>query len=253
MKFSEINKLLKGIPFISESNAKALYNFIIENKLTSCLELGFAHGVASCYIAAALDELGQGYLVSVDLVEAENIFKPTIQELLEKCGLAKYVTVHREPTGYNWFLHNDIKKNTGADNICAPVYDLCIIDGPKNWTIDGSAFFCADKLLKKNGWIIFDDYNWTYAKAAKVREVTDGIAHRQLSEDELNLPHVKEIFHLLVLQHPAYSNFKIQQDGDWAWAQKIDMSTKKISYTYSTSTKDVIVKGMLSLIKKLRR
>ncbi|HWB24561.1 MAG TPA: class I SAM-dependent methyltransferase [Chitinophagaceae bacterium] len=253
MKFTEVNKLVKGIPFISESNAKVLYNFIIENRLTSCLELGFAHGVASCFIAAALDELGGGTLTSVDLTEAESLFKPAIQELLAKCGLEKYVSIHHEPTGYNWFLHNDIKKNTDENNICNPVYDLCIIDGPKNWTIDGSAFFCADKLLKKDGWIIFDDYNWTYGHAAKMREVTDGITHRQLSEAELTLPHVKEIFHFLVMQHPAYSNFKIQQDGDWAWAQKTTMDTKKVSYTYSTSPKDIITRALLSFAKKMRR
>ncbi|HVX48613.1 MAG TPA: class I SAM-dependent methyltransferase [Chitinophagaceae bacterium] len=253
MKFSEINKLVKGIPFINESNAKILYDFIIDNKLTSCLELGFAHGTASCYIAAALDELGEGSLTSVDLIEAENIFKPGISELLTKTGLEKYVTVHREKTGYNWFLHDTIKKNTDSNNNCSTVYDLCIIDGPKNWTIDGSAFFCADKLLKKEGWLIFDDYNWTYNNAGRAREATDGITHRQLSEAELIVPHIKEIFHLLVMQHPSYSNFKIQQDGDWAWAQKIQMDNKKVSYTYSTSFKHILTRSALSLIKKLRK
>jgi hypothetical protein len=34
-------------------------------------------------------------------------------------------------------------------------------NGPKNWTIDGAAFFMADKLMKAGGWIIFDDYDWT--------------------------------------------------------------------------------------------
>ena len=69
-------------------------------------------------------------------------------------------------SGYNWFLHNDIKSNSNNDdNICQPKYDLVIIDGPKNWTIDSSSFFLSDKLLKDNGWIIWDDYKWTYSRA----------------------------------------------------------------------------------------
>jgi predicted O-methyltransferase YrrM len=253
MKFNKIHCLLKGIPFITEKNARLLYDFIIANKLKNCLELGFAHGTASCYIAAAIDEIGEGSLVSVDLMEAENIFTPNIHGLLNKCGLQKYVTICREATGYNWFLHNEIAKNTGIDNVCKPKYDLAIIDGPKNWTIDSSAFFCVDKLLKPEGWIIFDDYAWTYAKVASNRDSTDGITHRSLSEDEKNTPHIKEIFNLLVMQHPSYSNFKVPLEGDWAWAQKIYLDTKKVSYKHSISLKDIFVSAALSSIKKIRK
>ncbi len=248
MKFEVVKQVVKDIPFISESNAKQLYEFIISNKLTNCLELGFAHGVASCYIAAALDEMGEGKLTSVDLIEAEQIFKPTINELLNRLRLEQYVEIYRETTGYNWFLHDKIKSNSKNEfNICYPEFDLCVIDGPKNWIIDSSAFFLADKLIKEKGWIIFDDYNWTYANADKTRDVTDGISHRGLSDTEKILPHIKEIFHLLVMQHPSYSNFIIQQEGDWAWAQKIKQNVKHISYKYSTSVKDLFIKSMIKI------
>ena len=36
-----------------------------------------------------------------------------------------------------------------SSNICQPIYDFCFIDGSKNWTIDSSAFFLVDKLLKQ--------------------------------------------------------------------------------------------------------
>ena len=238
MKFEEVNKLLKGIPFISDANARELYDFIIEHKLTNCLELGFAHGVASCYIAAAIDELGGGKLVSVDLI-GQDWQKPSIEELLDKLGLQKYVAIHREVTGYNWYLHNEIADNTSANSICSPVYDFCIIDGPKNWTIDSSAFFLVDKLLKQHGWVIFDDYEWTYGEADSRRDATDGISHRKLSEAERNTPQVKEIFNLLVMQHPSYANFKIHKDGDWAWAQKNQSDNKIVSFTYGETYKDV--------------
>ncbi|MEO7540198.1 MAG: class I SAM-dependent methyltransferase, partial [Pyrinomonadaceae bacterium] len=178
MEFSEVQRHVGGIPYINPRNAAKLYDFIVGNEnISDVLELGFAHGTASCYIAAALEERG-GTLTSVDLIEAEDMFKPSIEDLLAKTGLSPLVTIKREKTGYNWFLHNEIKAST-TGNTCTPQYDLCIIDGPKNWTIDGAAFFMVDKLLKKDGWLIFDDYGWSYASAAKQgSDSTDGIAHR---------------------------------------------------------------------------
>ena len=229
MKFEDAHRVLKGIPFISDDNAKRIYDFIITHKITSILELGFAHGVASCYMAAALDELGGGQLVSVDL-EGIDWQKPSIEELLDKLNLRKYVTINRQVSGYNWFLHDDIVASTGKDEVCKPKYDLCIIDGPKNWVIDSSAFFLADKLLLPNGWIIFDDYDWTYEYSNPGREVTDGINKRSLSMPERTIPHIKEVFHLLVMQHPSYSNFLIDLGEQWAWAQKKETTVKEVKY-----------------------
>ena len=240
MKFDEVKRHVHGVPYINHRNAVKLYDFILQNdNIRSVLELGFAHGTASCYIAAALDEKGEGNLVSVDLVEARELFKPSIEELLERTGLGDCVTIHREKTGYTWFLHNEIKAST-TENVCEPKYDLCIIDGPKNWTIDGAAFFMVDKLLKPDGWIIFDDYSWSYANADKHgSEATDGIAHRSLSEEEFRTPQVKEIFQLLVMQHPSYGNFRIHGEGDWAWAQKTsDPELRKATIEYNATYKD---------------
>jgi predicted O-methyltransferase YrrM len=218
MKFETIFSMIGSVPYISKNNARFLYDMILKERLGSILELGIAHGTATCFMAAALQELGEGSITSVDLIEVD--FKPSAEEQLEKTGLSRFATVTRMQTGYTWFLHDEIVRNT-TDNVCNEIYDLCIIDGPKNWTIDGAAFFMVNKLLKKNGWIIFDDYHWTYAEANNRRSSTDGITHRSLSKDEQEIPHVKEIFELLVKQHPNYGNFKLFESDDWALAQKI--------------------------------
>lgn len=256
MRFEDVSKIVAGIPFINPRNARKLYDFIIENpSITSVLELGFAHGTASCYIAAALEEKGDGSLVSVDLEEAADIFKPSIEDLLARTGLGNRVRVVRETSGYNWFLHDEIAANTSTGR-CVPKYDLCIIDGPKNWTIDGAAFFLVDKLLRKDGWIIFDDYIWTYAGAEREGSlVTDGIAHRSLSKSEIETPHVRDIFQLLVIQHPDYGNFKIHGEGDWAWAQKTGEShSATVTLEYNATYKDAFSRlfAFLNKIFKFR-
>ncbi|MEP0005133.1 MAG: class I SAM-dependent methyltransferase [Balneola sp.] len=239
MQFEDIRDNIIGVPFINVVNAKYIYNLILEHKLENILELGIAHGTATCYMAAALDELGKGKITSVDLLEAKDHYQPTPEDLLEQNGLSNYVDIIRTKTGYSWFLHDDIKNNTTND-ICEPKYDLIIIDGPKNWTIDGLAFFLSDKLLKPNGWIIFDDYFWTYALADNKRDKTDGVAHRSLSEDEMNLPHVQEIFELLVKQHPNYSEFYLHPNEDWAIARKVNIEPREYTIRYIEKGQDFL-------------
>jgi predicted O-methyltransferase YrrM len=239
MKFSTIESYVGDTPFISKANAKLLYQMILDRKLTRILELGIAHGTATCYMAAALDELGGGLITCVDLLDPIPPFNPTAEEQLQRCGLSHLAEIVRMQSGYTWFLHDDIVRNT-TNHRCNEVYDLCVIDGPKNWTIDGAAFFLVDKLLKKDGWIIFDDYHWTYAAADRRRDATDGITHRQLSKGERETPQIREVFELLVRQHPNYSNLEVVEGTDWALAQKCMSDSKTYTIRYDESYKDVV-------------
>jgi predicted O-methyltransferase YrrM len=249
MKFEEISAQLEGIPFISTSQGRSLYNFILEKQPLECLELGFAHGTSSCYIAAALDEIGKGHLTSVDLIPAMQWQKPSIEELLSKTQLQKYVTVEREITSYTWFLKKKIEEMSSA-NTCQPIYDFCFLDGAKNWTIDSCAFFLVDKLLKQNGWILFDDLKWTYStKYSQGKTHSDGISIREMGEDELYTPHLELIFRLLVMQHPDYSEFKIQDDW-WGWAHKVSGSKKTLVLEESYKMKSLIKKIFRNLLHR---
>ncbi|MEH2116967.1 class I SAM-dependent methyltransferase [Nostoc sp.] len=251
MKFDEISEKVKNVPYIVPENARYLYDLIIREKLTNILELGVAHGTGTCYMAAALDELGTGKITSVDLLEAKEFFRPSVEEQLATTGLENFVQIVRMQTGYTWFLHDDIKRLTTND-VCQEEYDLCIIDGPKNWTIDGFTFFLVDKLLKQNGLIIFDDYNWRYADVNKTRDVTDGITHRNLSEVEINTPQIREIINFLVKQHLNYSEIVVYPDRNWAVARKISSDSKKYSVEFNetyTSAFAKIKRGLNKLIK----
>jgi predicted O-methyltransferase YrrM len=203
-------------------------------------------------MAAALQELGRGKITSVDLIETANEFVPTPESQLERLGLNGFVDIIRTMTGYTWYLHDKIRENS-KDDICREVFDLCIIDGPKNWTIDGAAFFFVDKLLKSGGWLIFDDYSWTYADADNRRDSTDGITHRLLSESERNTPQIHEVFELLVVQHRNYSNFS-RINNEWALAQKVSCESKSYSIVrnYNETYKDVAGWAFRKLVKLMR-
>lgn len=247
MRFDEIDALVGDVPFIQRDNAKYLYDLIVNERLTNLLELGIGHGTATCYMAAALDQQGQGKVTGVDLVDARDVFSPSAEEQLDTVKLARYAEIVRMQTGYNWFLHDRIRERT-LKGQCRPVYDLCYIDGPKNWTIDGAAFFFVDKLLLEGGWIVFDDVDWTYARADERRDATDGITHRALSRAERETPHVREIFELLVAQHPAYSNLQIPENLDWAVAQKTSSPETTV-----TSVRRPEFSWKAAFLSKLRR
>ncbi len=224
MKLDDVRTCLGGFPLktgIGPRKGEILYDFVLKNKPLECLELGFAHGSSSCYTAAALDELGEGHLTSVDLLKAGEWQDPRIEELLSATGLEQRVTVAREHTSYTWFLKKKIEERTSS-NQCQPLYDFCFIDGAKHWTIDGFAFFLVDKLLKPGGWILFDDYGYTFEMMQKRGlDTVDFISSLEMGEDEVTTPHIKSIFDLLVMQHPAYSDFRIQDDW-WVWARKAE-------------------------------
>lgn len=250
MKFERIASIVEGVPYMSPHRGRLLYDFLIENRPDHCLELGFAHGVSTCYMSAALDEVGHGEVTGVDLAESRDR-SPSAEELLERAGLSHLVTLHREASSYTWFLKKEIEKNT-QNGSCNPMFDFCFIDGAKNWTIDGLAFFLADKLLKTGGWVLFDDFRWTYQDhASQGKPVCDGITIRELAEDERVSPHVESIFRLLVMQHPSYSNFKIQDDT-WGWAQKIASDHKTLSIEESESLQALIMRHVRRM-KLLRR
>ena len=212
MNFESAASTLSGIPYTSASKGRLFYDLVMTRRPKSILELGFAHGVSTCYFAAAATQIGGCTITAVDLDQSRHV-DPTIETLVQKMGFGAVVTVRREQSSYTWFLKKEIQSQTNG-NVCTPKYDLIFIDGPKDWTNDGCAFFLADKLLNDGGAIIFDDYNWSYQSDEEARGVRHehGYVFPLMSPDEYREPQIKAVFQLLVLQHPNYGEFEIMDD-----------------------------------------
>lgn len=190
------------------NQALEITSFIQSNKLSNILELGFAHGVSSCYIAGILDEMKTGHLTTIDRKSAQNR-QPNIETLLTQLRLSSLVTIHYEPNSYNWKLMKLIEENP------TPIFDFCYIDGAHDWYTDGFAFFLVDKLLVPGGWILFDDVSWTFNTSPTMK---NSERVKKMPSDERNTAQVQKVYQLLVKTHPQYHNFIVK--GDWAYAQK---------------------------------
>lgn len=239
MYLNEVSKAIGDVPFMQLPEATTLSEFITKHKARNILELGFYHGVSTCYIAATVKHNGGGSVVTVDLENVRNL-KPNATELLAKCGVSDVVTAYFEPTSYVWRLMRFLEQDP------VPQFDLCYIDGAHNWFVDGFAFFLVDRLLKPGGWIVMSDLDWTYDSSPTNRERAKG-----MPEDERTTPQVRKVYELLVKTHPSYGEF--MERDDWAYARKAPHASggntpvkREIVYVAGSKT------GMLgSLVRRL--
>ncbi len=204
----EVKRIVGGLPSMTLEQGEAMTRFIGEQGIGDILELGFHHGVSTCYMAAALAGRGGGSITTIDL-EAARAAAPNVEALLERVGERGRVRVHYEPSSYAWRLMRFLEEDP------APRFDLCYLDGAHTWRDDALAFFLADRLLRPGGWIVLDDLDWTFAASPSLK---DAGWVRALPADERTEPQVRKIYELLVKPHPGYHNFVVR-DG-WAYAQK---------------------------------
>lgn len=220
MKPEQVRSELGDVPHMSLEQGRTLWEFLVRNKLSDCLELGFFHGTSSAYIAGAIDEQGGGSLVSIDLAYTRTL-EPNIEETLKRVGLRRYCTLFFEETSYVWRLMHFLQENPN------PRFDFCYLDGAHTWFVDGFACLLVERLLRPGGWIVFDDLDWSYAnnlsEQAMVglskqlpRALVESI--RNMPEEERQTKQIRQIYELLVKPSPAFSEFK--EDQQWAYARK---------------------------------
>jgi predicted O-methyltransferase YrrM len=208
MSIETIKKVVGDTPHMTLDQATRITQFIGETGASHILELGFRHGVSTCYLADALAQRSAGSIVTIDLESARSA-RPNIEELLDKVGHQERVQVYYEPTSYTWRLMKLLEQ------IPIPQFDLCYIDGAHSWFVDALAFFLVDRLLRPGGWIIFDDLDWTYASSPALKD-TELVKH--MPADERTMPQVRKIYELLVKHHPFYHDFRTELG--WAFAHK---------------------------------
>lgn len=204
----------------TSSRGETLHRFVREQGFTSCLELGFAHGVGSVYIAAALEAAGAGTLTSVDIPSALNR-TPSAESLLSRAGLSHRVQLVIDPDSYVWWLRRRLREQL-RDGRIEPAYDFVFIDGAHTWDTDALAFALVDRLLKPGGWILFDDLAWLPGDPT-VSDVPD---------DTRGFPHVGEVWDLLVLTDSSYD--EVHTNGSWGYARKSLLPTPQVRTVVKT-------------------
>jgi predicted O-methyltransferase YrrM len=229
MSFEAVARAVAGLPFMSPEQGRLVYDHVRATRPAEVLELGTAHGVGAAYLAGALADNGAGRLTTVDFAGAA--YDPPPEAVLARAGVAERVRIVREFSSYTWWLKEQVQARSDRAGNVEPLYDFVYLDGAKNWTIDGLAVVLVEKLLRPGGWLLMDDLDWSYAQDPG-REATDGIVHRELSEPERTEPHLRAVFDLIVAQHPAFTEVKVQDEW-WGWARKAPGEPRRYSVEVS--------------------
>lgn len=208
MHFDTVAGAIDGVPHMNRKQGRRLYEHVIDQELHEVLELGCAHGVSTCYLAAAVDALGDGRVTTFDRVGALDL-SPNIYDLADRVELSDRIHPIFAKRSFTWELRRLLQPSQ------RPQFDFVFIDGGHTWDVTGYAFFLTDLLLRPGGWMLFDDLPWTIASSPSVAEA--GWA-KALPAEERETPQVQEVFDLLVARDTRYETY---YDGRWGWAQKV--------------------------------
>jgi len=221
---------------------RIIYDHVHNERPASILELGTANGVSAAYMAAALDEISAGQILSVDIDRAS--YKPGPAELFKGLpGLDAYVEFLRVPdSSYDWFLRGLVAQQSDDAGNCTPLYDLVFIDGAHEFTIDGLAAVLSMKLLKPNGWLVLDDLDWTFADF-------DHPGHFPMSDEERQQPHIQQVFDLIVKQNPEFGEFR-DLGGHWGWACKSSGTSRTLTLETSESLGSLAMRKARTALKR---
>jgi predicted O-methyltransferase YrrM len=211
MEFETVADIVDGHPHMRRPAGRKVYDHIIRTEARRVLELGAFHGVSTCYLAAAVDELGSGMVTTMDRSEAARL-NPNVYDLLERTGLQHRADVVLAERSFTW----ELKRLLEAEE--RPQFDFIFLDAGHDWDVTGFAFFLVDLLLVPGGWLLFDDLNWSYAASPSLRDKPSTLA---IPEEERNAQQVRAVFDTLVARHGGYTT---RADGNWGWAQKVELA-----------------------------
>lgn len=217
--FDEVADRLAGIPFTTPGNGRVLYDFILDNEIEDILEIGFHHGVSTCYLAAALAERGSGHIVTLDHRSSRGK-DPNLPQLLGEFGFAEYVTPVFAERSYTWELYR-LLAEPSTDRSSRQRFDFMFHDADHTWDYTALAFLLGDVLLRPGGWMLFDDYTWTIQASESAMNQERGT----WPEAERRTPAVKEVFRLLIEPHTDYREPIVTNNDNWAWVHKRDDET----------------------------
>lgn len=188
-------------------HARLFYDFITSNSLLNGIELGFYHGVSTTYIAGAIQDVGNGRLKTIDLINAKNL-SPNIEVLLRRSGLSNLVEVFYEPRSHTWRLMKFLEEGLQES------FDFCYIDSGHKWSDTGFGFCLIERLLRPGGWVVFDDLHYTF-RTSWSRNKPDVL---RMTEEEQTTPQVERVFELLVETSPFFNSFR--RLGRFGFARK---------------------------------
>ena len=133
-------------PGIPAARGEYLFDLVRDRRPTLTLEVGFAYGLSTLFIAEALRQNGSGHHVTIDPNERSRFDSLGLRHV-DEAGLSSWVTFYEEPA--ELCLPRLVKEGTRIDiafNDSGHLFDHVILE-----------FVFLARLLRKGGLLVFDD------------------------------------------------------------------------------------------------
>jgi predicted O-methyltransferase YrrM len=204
-RFDAITEKFEAVKYMDETRARVLRDVIMREDARDILEIGFFRGKSSLYIAAILEDLGRGRLLTIDRQSAQRL-KPNIHDLLAAAGLSHRVEPVFAFRSFTW----ELQKLLAAGP--RPQFDLCYFDGGHTWDETGFGFLLVDRLLRPGGVIIFDDLDWSVRRSQAYKKNPEAMA--AFSPDEAAAKTVRLVWDLLA---PGAGYAQVEEVARFGW------------------------------------
>lgn len=176
----------KGFETLSRSDSTVLayLDQVLEtNKEPSVYEIGVGVGATTLPMAQKMKNMGEIYLFSRDKDVGE------LTDDLAELGFSNVCSDWGSPTKMYSGYHFELARGFVDDLL--PHFDLAYIDGGHVFHLDGSATCILKELCKPDGFMIFDDWNWSLGKSPTLNPQQRPETSKEYDAKQIEMPHVQ--------------------------------------------------------------
>lgn len=187
-------------------------------KVLTIAEIGVDIGATTFAVSKLLKETDTYYLFDFeDVVQALAADLRELPEIL--CNYIEIGNTHKIYDSYVWNLSKLVLKmrEDGKNGI----FDAAYLDGAHNLIHDGLACCLLKELIKPEGFLVFDDVNWSYAISPTCNpKVNPGICNGY-TEEQICDCQVKRVIRLFMEQDEKFERIeKFSKGGREVWRRK---------------------------------
>ena len=198
---TEGNQYPHGQSLVTRTTGSLLYHLVREYQPEKCLEVGMAYGLSALHICQALSENEKGTHIAIDPLQ-EKHFKSIGLLNMERAGFSDLFSFHQQRSD----------DALAAFALQGASFDLAFIDGSHLFDYVIVDFFYVDRMLAKNGLIVFDDL-WMPAVRKAVSFVLRNRAYQLIEPGWLPSIGLKERFlrgARRIVQEPFARDWKLK-------------------------------------------
>jgi predicted O-methyltransferase YrrM len=236
----DVDRTVGDTPYMTLEQARLLQQLWSTVPDGDILELGFAYGKGSAYLAAIASQRGRRVTCIDNLTARER--SPRADETLNAAGVAEHVDLVFAENGYLWWMKQQLEEGRDCRR-----FSLVYLDGAHDWFVDGFAALMLDRFMMPGGVLILDDLDWSMA----VSSAPDIVARRaSMTPDLVTTRQVRSVWELLLQADPTWGEF--EEHGDWGVARKLSTNERRAlveRVVVHASPRDF----MMAVLKRVRR